>query len=166
MPLTLTTPALLFPAISLLLLAYTNRFLTLATLIRNLHAAYRDKHEAHIIAQLDNLRRRVWLIQHMQTLGVSSFFGCVLTMFLILIGQDELAHVVFAVSLLLLLASLWLSLREISISIDALSLQIQDLDVPITNVSSAGSSAVSASVSSELGKTSHPEPEKDPEFSP
>ena len=161
MPLTLTTPALLFPAISLLLLAYTNRFLTLASLIRNLHAAYRDQHETHIIAQLDNLRRRVWLIQHMQTLGVSSFFCCVLTMFLIFIGQDGLAHVVFAVSLLLLLASLWLSLREISISVDALSLQIQDLDVPLTDIS--GQRATRNVVTK---NPSAPSPEKDPEVSP
>lgn len=160
MPLTLTTPALLFPAISLLLLAYTNRFLTLAGLIRNLHAAYRDKHEAHIVAQLDNLRRRVWLIQYMQTLGVSSFFCCVLTMFLIFIGQDGLAHVVFAVSLLLLLASLWLSLREISISVDALSLQIQDLDVPLTDAARQtfmGNASTKNVVHSS---------EKDPEISP
>jgi len=160
MPLTLTTPALLFPAISLLLLAYTNRFLTLASLIRDLHAAYRDKHETHIIAQLDNLRRRVWLIQHMQTLGVSSFFCCVLTMFLIFIGQDGAARVVFAVSLLLLLASLWLSLREISISVDALSLQIQDLDVPLTDTSGKSIGNVPPQ------DVVVPHPEKDPEVSP
>jgi hypothetical protein len=165
MILTLTTPALLFPAISLLLLAYTNRFLTLASLIRNLHAAYHDKHEAHIVAQLDNLRRRVWLIQHMQTLGVSSFFCCVLTMFLIFIGQDELAHVVFTASLLLLLASLWLSLREISISVDALSLQIQDLDVSLTDMASLGKISIPKGQPAKQ-KPATPSPEKDPEFSP
>jgi hypothetical protein len=64
----------------------------------------------------------------MQTLGVSSFFSCVLTMLLVFIGQDLLANVLFGISLLLLLASLWLSLREISISVGALTLQLQDLD--------------------------------------
>jgi hypothetical protein len=38
--LSLTTPALLFSAISLLLLAYTNRFLAYASVVRNLHARY------------------------------------------------------------------------------------------------------------------------------
>ncbi|MEM7737308.1 MAG: DUF2721 domain-containing protein [Deinococcota bacterium] len=137
MQLNLTTPALLFPAISLLLLAYTNRFLTLATLIRNLHSAYHHQPEPHIRAQIDNLRQRVKLIQDMQTLGVSSFFSCVLTMLLVFIGQDLLANIIFGLSLLLLLASLWLSLREISISVGALTLQLHDLDAPSVITKSA-----------------------------
>ena len=81
MELTLTTPALLFPAISLLLLAYTNRFLTLANLIRELHRSYKSNPEEIIFAQILNLRYRVKLIRNMQIFGVGSFFGCVLCMF-------------------------------------------------------------------------------------
>ena len=76
----LTTPALLFPAISLLLLAYTNRFLHLAQLVRNLHAAYHQEPDALIIGQIANLRRRIVLIRNMQVLGVLSLFLCVAAM--------------------------------------------------------------------------------------
>jgi hypothetical protein len=38
MELPITTPALLFPAISLLMISYTARFLHLANLARSLHA--------------------------------------------------------------------------------------------------------------------------------
>ena len=73
MSLELTTPALLFPAISLLLLAYTNRFLTLAALIRELHGRYPKGHEDTVLGQIINLRTRVRLIRAMQALGVVSF---------------------------------------------------------------------------------------------
>jgi hypothetical protein len=128
MELTLTTPALLFPAISLLLLAYTNRFLTLAALIRELYARYRSQPDPKIKGQLANLRYRIVIIRNMQVFGVSSFFGCVLCMFVLFAGQVEAAKYIFGGSLVLLLISLGLSLREIQVSIDALTLQIQDLD--------------------------------------
>jgi hypothetical protein len=128
MELTLTTPALLFPAISLLLLAYTNRFLTLAALIRELYARYRSQPDPKIKGQLANLRYRIVIIRNMQVFGISSFFGCVLCMFVLFAGQVEAGKYIFGGSLVLLLISLGLSLREIQVSIDALTLQIQDLD--------------------------------------
>ena len=128
MELDLTTPALLFPAISLLLLAYTNRFLALAALMRELYARYKTQPDPQIKGQLLNLRYRIGIIRNMQAFGVASFFGCVLCMFLLFAGQNLLGTWVFGISLILLLISLALSLREIQVSIDALSLQIQDLD--------------------------------------
>lgn len=128
MDFSLTTPALLFPAISLLLLAYTNRFLTLAALIRELYSRYKAERDKKIIGQLHNLRYRIVIIRNMQILGVSSFFLCVLCMFLLFAGLAMVGKVVFALSLLLLLASLALSLRELQVSVDALTLQIQDID--------------------------------------
>lgn len=128
MELTLTTPALLFPAISLLLLAYSGRFLALAALMRDLYARYKAEPDPRIKGQLNNLRYRIVIIRNMQACGVASFFGCVLCMFLLFAGQPLLGTWVFGGSLLLLLVSLGLSLREIQVSIDALSLQIQDLD--------------------------------------
>ena len=128
MELTLTTPALLFPAISLLLLAYTNRFLTLAALMRDLYGRYRSQPDPKIKGQLANLRYRIVIIRNMQVCGVSSFFGCVLSMFFLFAGQVNLGKWIFGASLILLLFSLALSLREIQVSIDALTLQIQDLD--------------------------------------
>jgi hypothetical protein len=128
MELSLTTPALLFPAISLLLLAYTNRFLTLAALMRELYGRYRSQPDPKIKRQLANLRYRIMIIRNMQIFGVASFFGCVLCMFVLFSGQIVVAQWIFGTSLILLLISLALSLREIQVSIEALTLQIQDLD--------------------------------------
>ncbi len=128
MELTLTTPALLFPAISLLLLAYSGRFLALASLMRELYARYKTEPHPRIKGQLANLRYRIVIIRNMQIFGVASFFGCVLCMFLLFAGQPLLGTWVFGISLILLLISLGLSLREIQVSIDALTLQVQDLD--------------------------------------
>jgi hypothetical protein len=128
MTLSLTTPALLFPAISLLLLAYTNRFLALAALIRELHGRYKTTQDKLILGQLKSLKQRVVLIRNMQWLGVSSFFCCVLCMMLLFAGEEEIAKYVFGASLLLLMASLALSIREIRVSIIALNLQLSDLE--------------------------------------
>lgn len=128
MDVTLTTPALLFPAISLLLLAYTNRFLTLASLIRELHAKYKSNPEEIILAQINNLRYRVVLIRNMQILGAGSFFLCVATMLVLFVGQELVGKLLFGASLLLLLASLALSLRELQVSVDALNYRLSDIE--------------------------------------
>lgn len=128
MELTLTTPALLFPAISLLLLAYTNRFLALASLIRELHRSYKSDPDEIIKAQLDNLRYRVVLIRNMQFYGVVSFFLCVLCMGLLFFSLVEIGKWVFGASLLLLMVSLGISIREIQVSIDALNYRLSDLE--------------------------------------
>lgn len=123
----LTTPALLFPAISLLLLAYTNKFLSLANLVRNLHKSYREEPSKNIIGQIENLQRRIVIIRNMQALGVCSFSLCVVSMFLLFIEYTFLGEIVFGLSLVLLLISLVLSLWEIQISVHALSLQLSDM---------------------------------------
>jgi hypothetical protein len=128
MEFTLTTPALLFPAISLLLLAYTNRFLTLAALMRDLAARHRQQPDPRIKGQLRNLRYRIVIIRNMQACGVGSFFGCVLCMFTLFAGLQTLGKWLFGISLVLLLISLALSLREIQVSIDALTLQLAELE--------------------------------------
>ncbi len=128
MDFSLTTPALLFPAISLLLLAYTNRFLSLAALMRDLDGRYRAQPDPKIKGQLANLRYRIVIIRNMQVCGVGSFLGCVLCMFVLFAGQVTVGKWIFGISLMLLLLSLALSLREVQVSIDALTLQVQDLD--------------------------------------
>lgn len=126
MELTLTTPALLFPAISLLLLAYTNRFLALAALIRDLNGKYKEKHDPIILAQIINLRKRIKIIRNMQIFGVSAFFLCVLSMFSIFRRKLSLGEVSFGLSLIFLMTSLALSIYEVQISIKALTLEIDD----------------------------------------
>lgn len=128
MEFTLTTPGLLFPAISLLMLAYTNRFLTISSLIRSLHAQHKTAPDPLIIRQISNLRYRVRLIRDMQMLGASSFLLCVICMFLLLAGQVQIGVVLFGISLILMMCSLLLSVREIQVSIDALSLHLQDIE--------------------------------------
>jgi hypothetical protein len=128
MELTLTTPALLFPAISLLLLAYTSRFLALAALIRELYGRYKLEPDPRIKGQLNSLKYRIGIIRNMQVYGAASFFGCVLCMILLFTGFFIMAKWIFGGSLILLLVSLGLSLREVQVSIDAISLQIHDID--------------------------------------
>lgn len=139
MEITLTTPALLFPAISLLLLAYTNRFLTLGALIRSLYAEWRDNGDHVLFGQLQSLRKRVVLIRNMQTLGILSLLLCVLAMFVFYLELVLLGEIIFALSLILLMISLGLSIYEIQISVQALDLQLNDLETPRcdTNKSSA-----------------------------
>lgn len=127
MEITLTTPALLFPTISLLLLAYTNRFLGIAGRIRDLHSRYRTNNDALLIRQIENLRRRVMLIRNMQAIGILSLLLCVVCMFLLFAGYSTLGKYVFGTSLLLLTASLSLSLAEIQISTVAINLELSDL---------------------------------------
>lgn len=128
MGITLTTPALLFSALSLLLLAYTNRFLTLATLIRNLHAKYQDEPDTKIFYQIKNLRKRTHLIRNMQVFGVSSLFFCVFCMFVLFAGEILLGKIIFGFSLILLMISLALSVWEIQISVKALDIQLSDME--------------------------------------
>ena len=126
--LTLTTPALLFSAISLLLLAYTNRFLALASLVRGLREKYLESPNQLLFGQIKNLRQRVNLIRSMQFSGITSLLLCVLCMFLIYINWMHLAELVFGIALLLLIFSLGLSAREIQISVKALDLHLSDIE--------------------------------------
>jgi len=128
MELTLTTPALLFPAISLLLLAYTNRFLALAGLVRSLKSQYQESHNPNLLGQISNLRTRILQIRNMQACAILSFFMCVLTMWLLYNGEQLIAKYTFGGSLLLLMISLFISLREIQISVKALEIELSDLE--------------------------------------
>lgn len=131
--LSLSTPALLFSAISLIMLAYTNRFLAYAAVIRNLHDIFLQKHDDSLIRQIKNLKRRLNLTRSMQIFGISSLLGCVLTMFLIYIDQNTLAIWVFGSALLLLIISLMLLIREINISVKALEYHLSDIEDHIIN---------------------------------
>jgi hypothetical protein len=124
----LTTPALLFPAISLLLLAYTNRFLALATVIRKLRDEYKTTPDSVRLGQIDNMHRRVHLIQNMQFLGVLSLLLCTICMFLLFMGLVIPAECIFAIALASMIFSLLLSLMEIHISVKALDLHLRDLE--------------------------------------
>ena len=124
----LTTPALLFPTISLLMLAYTNRFLTIATIIRNLHDRYKENQNENLLGQIANLRYRVHLIRNMQIFGVLSLLFCVISMFALFAGWVTSGQWSFAIALVLMIVSLGISLRELSVSVGALDLLLTDLE--------------------------------------
>jgi hypothetical protein len=133
MELTLTTPALLFPTVSLVLLAYTNRFLAVAGLIRKLAAQYRDDHDKRIVDQIKSLRIRVHLIRNMQMFSIFALFLSVLCMFSLFYGEVLIAKFIFSASLLSLLISLGMSLREIYLSTHALAIQLKDMDEAVNS---------------------------------
>jgi hypothetical protein len=112
------------------MLAYTNRFLALATLIRNLNAQYKQVGEERgiIREQIKNLKRRLVLIKQMQGAGITSFFFCVLCMLFFYLNQQMWASLTFGASLLFLLLSLALSLNEIFISTRALEIELKDME--------------------------------------
>jgi hypothetical protein len=126
--LTLTTPALLFSAISLIMLAYTNRFLAYAAVVRSLHEKYQKKKDDNLILQIKNLRQRLYLTRSMQIFGILSLLLCVITMFLIYVRQHIIAVWVFGIALILLILSLALLIREIQISVKALEHHLGDIE--------------------------------------
>jgi hypothetical protein len=128
MEISLTTPALLFPAISLLMLAYTNRFLTIATIIRNLHDRYKNNATDNLLGQIANLRYRIYLIRNMQIFGVLSLLFCVISMFALFAGWIASGQWTFAMALILMMVSMLISLRELQISVGALDLLLMELE--------------------------------------
>lgn len=122
--LTLTTPSILFSAISLIMLAYTNRFLAYAVVIRNLKAEYEHNPTPITQRQIDNLRKRLYITRSMQLFGVMSLLLCVVCTFFIYVGWQTFAVYTFAVSLLLLVISLGLSIKELLISVKALEFHL------------------------------------------
>ena len=126
--LSITTPAILFPTISLLLLAYTNRYVALSNRIRILHSQYKTDSSKVILAQIKILKSRILLIRNMQLLGIASMFFAAFTMFLIFYNISNLAHLVFGASLLLVLSSLAVCGIEVYLSNKALFIQIRDIE--------------------------------------
>lgn len=127
MEIDISTPALLFSAISLLILAYTNRFLALANLIRQYGALYKEHPETHFLKQIQNFDIRLNIIKKTQIFGVVSFLFCVLCMFLIFVNLIIPAEILFAISLIFLFISLLLSLKELFLSIGALNVELEDI---------------------------------------
>ncbi|MEI8273732.1 MAG: DUF2721 domain-containing protein [Paludibacter sp.] len=132
--LTIITPTFLFSAISLILLAFTNRFLSYAQLVRTLKDRYMDDHSAMTHAQIMNLRKRLYLTKNMQLFGVASLLLCVATMFLIYIGLQIISAYVFGIALIFLIISLSLSVWEIQISARSLEIYLSNMENKKDNV--------------------------------
>lgn len=125
---TLTTPALFFPAVSLLLVAYTNRFVALSKRIRSLHSVYQEVADEIVAEQISVLRRRVFLIRNMQLCGVAALFCCVFSIASLFLGALLLGKIIFGFSLVLMMFSLALAFQEIFISVHALKLELRMLE--------------------------------------
>ena len=128
MTLEIQTPALLFSATSLILLAYTNRFLTIAQIVRGLKKTYDLEHNKSILLQIKNLNLRISLIRYMQLFGVLCLFLSVFAMLVLFIEQQTLGIFLFGASILSLLISLGISFWEISISVTALRMHLSDIE--------------------------------------
>jgi len=128
MEITITTPSLLFPAISLLMLAYTNRFVVLANVIRQLSSMEDALSKEVVIRQIQNLRTRMWVIRLMQAFGVLSFVLCTLSMFSLLLDWLVAGQFLFASSLIFLVISLMFSFYEVNISTTAINIELEKFD--------------------------------------
>ena len=128
MELSLSIPALLFPAISLTMLAYNARYLAIAALIRQLHLKFQQTESKSIAAQVRKLRKRLTIIKNMQASAIVSFLLAVITMALIYLELATWAHLIFGISLFALMVSLILSLIEVQLSTKALSIQLKDME--------------------------------------
>ena len=130
---TITTPSLLFPAISLLLLAYTNRFVVLTNVIRQLSNAKEENAALQVLVrrQMDNLRLRIQVIRRMQAFGVMSFVLCTLSMFALLMQWSITGQMLFASSLILLVISLLFSFYEVNISTEAINIELEKFDARV-----------------------------------
>jgi hypothetical protein len=123
-----STPALLFPTVSLLFLAYTTRFVTYANLVRGLHEKWRQDKTSVLEVQILNLRRRIRLIRNTQILGAVSLIACVLCMLMLFFKQILWAEVLFGAALAAMTGSLVLLVIEVSISTEALDAQLHDME--------------------------------------
>ncbi len=129
MELSVNIPALLFPAISLIMLAYTNRFLALSSRVRVLHDKYQNQEQRHIVfGQIKNIKYRIKLIQNMQTFGVASLLLSIVSMFFIYISYQLVAQFIFGISLITFCVSIFLSLIEIRLSTRAIELELSDME--------------------------------------
>jgi len=125
---TLSTPTLLFSAVSLILLAYTNRFLGYAQLVRSLYEKFQENKDEMLLVQIRNLRQRLQLTRAMQLLGILSLFLCVVSMFLIYVNINHMAVIAFGIALVLLIVSLAVSAWEIQISTKAVEMHLKDME--------------------------------------
>ncbi len=129
MDITINTPALLFPAISLVMLAFTNRFMALSAVVRKLHNEYeQNKSNKNLGLQIKNLQYRIKLVRRMQFFGVTSFLLALISMYCIYVEKITAANIIFGTSMLLFGISLVISLLEIMQSTRALELELSDME--------------------------------------
>jgi hypothetical protein len=123
-------PALIFPAISLLFLAYTNRFLGLTAVARKMLAAHLAEAQPHWEVQLINIRRRLHLIRQMQMMGLGSIILAALSMGALVNAFERLGQGLFVCSLVCFIGSMGICVHEIKLSIDAIEVEFKRAKIP------------------------------------
>jgi len=129
MTLSITDPAFLFPGISLLFLAYTNRYLALAGIVRALNTHVDDQDIENRAQQIHSLHLRILLIKYMQAFGVVAFLFCIFSMFALISQQQNLGEILFTASLAAMTISLLFSFIEILKSGQSLRLELDRTQV-------------------------------------
>ncbi|WP_028665535.1 DUF2721 domain-containing protein [Runella zeae] len=128
MELSISTPAILFSTVSLMMIAFTNRYLAIASLIRELHDKFRVTPDVNYVEQIKHLHRRVHIIRNIQFIIVTSLLLSAISMLFIYLHYQSAAQMLFFVALLLQIAALGLSVWEISLSIHALKIELSDME--------------------------------------
>jgi Protein of unknown function (DUF2721) len=128
MELTLSTPALLFSTVSLLMIAFTNRFLAIANLVRDLHQKFKENSKDElVITQIKQLHYRMGLIRTMQIVAILSLILSAVCMLLLFVGLEFVSRWVFTLALLLQIWALIISVWEIRLSMDSLKVELSDM---------------------------------------
>jgi ABC-type multidrug transport system fused ATPase/permease subunit len=124
----ITTPALLFSTVSLLYIGYTNRFMSIANLVRGLKDKFLETHDADLLKQIANLRRRIILIRNMQLLGIAALIVSVFSIIALYSKYQNIGEMLFFISLILLILSMMAAVQEIFISVDALTIELSSIE--------------------------------------
>jgi sterol desaturase/sphingolipid hydroxylase (fatty acid hydroxylase superfamily) len=124
----INTPALLFPTVSLLYIGYTNRFMSIASLVRGLKEKFLATHDEDLLKQIANLRRRIVLIRNMQLMGIAALIVNVFSIVALYLRYQNTGEMLFFVSLILLILSMIAAIREVFISVDALNIELSSVE--------------------------------------
>ena len=135
MILQMTTPALIFPAISLIMLAYTNRFLGLSSVIRNLTHEYQLHPDEPLLLQIDNLQRRVMMVRNMQLFGVLCIMFSIASIWALAVDNQLWGIGFFVASLICMAVSLLISMYELILSCHALEIALAVMENDLKQIS-------------------------------
>lgn len=117
-PLAISTPALLFPAITILILTYSNRFSTLSNKIREFIRKGEDA------AQIAVFRRRVGYVRRMLLWGILGLAASALSMLALVFKCTNTGVGLFVLADLSIVISLIYAILDVSISTNALELEV------------------------------------------
>lgn len=122
----LSTPALVFPALSVLMLAYTNKFIAISKRVRALHAEHLKNPSKRVHKQIKSLDKRMKYIRNMQICALSGFSSNIISIAMIFVGLDLFAMIFFSLGLILVLCSLIICIIEIYLSVQAMSVLLEE----------------------------------------